>query len=270
MRNIHKHIKLLVILALAAVGIVSCSDETQSVGDIKVTFITHLPQESRAFGDAAQANTLWVAAYAKKGDTYVEIERKSTEMTNAASAVQFTLVKEQPYTFIFWAQNSECTVYDTEDLTAIVMGSHSNPITFEESEKCDAFYATYEITTSSNAMEEIVLTRPLAQINVGTTGESFPVSLTVESAPTTFHPLTKSVSGSADYTWELDDTTTEKLSVNGTEYNYLAMGYLFASESAISTTAELTITSTGRTIAIDAVTLQSNNRCNILGNIIEN
>ena len=275
MRNISKYIGLFMILASWAIGLVSCSDEAKNVDDmnsVKVTFTAVIPEETRAYGDASQVNMLVVAAYTKEDDNYIEVERKNVEITNAATAVQFTLVKNQPFTFVFWAYNSECDIYDTEDLTAINM-TNCGAVTFEQSEKCDAFFAAREVTNSYDTEFIVELVRPLAQINVGTTGDAVKAGLTVNNAPTTFYPLSNSVGGSANYTWEFTNSTTEKLDVDGVEYNYLAVAYLFASETPQTYSAGITIANddeTTTTLELESITLQSNSRCNIVGNITAN
>lgn len=67
------------------------------------------------------------------------------------------------------------------------------------------------------------LVRPLAQINVGTTGTPMQATFKANGVPNIFHPFTNTVSGASDYTWNFSETTAETFSVDGTEYNYLAM-----------------------------------------------
>ena len=149
------------------------------------------------------------------------------------------------------------------------MNTLPNPITFSEAEASDAFFATEEdITITGSNSYPIELVRPLAQINVGTTGKVMQTSFTAKSVPDTFHPFTNTVSGETDFTWNFSDTTTETFSADGTAYNYLAMGYLFAPTTATKVSAELILTdgNASKTIQFPQVEIEANQRSNIAGN----
>ena len=89
------------------------------------------------------------------------------------------MAQNQTYSFVFWAYDSSQNIYDIDDLTAIKMNTLPNPITFSEAEASDAFFATDEdITIKGSNSYPIELVRPLAQINVGTTGTPMQASLT--------------------------------------------------------------------------------------------
>lgn len=160
-------------------------------------------------------------------------------------------------------------IYNIDDLTAIEMNTLPNPITFSEAEAADAFFATMEdITITGDCSYPVELVRPLAQINVGTTGTPMQATFTASGAPKTFHPFTNTVSGAAEFTWNINETTTETFSADGTEYNYLAMGYVFAPTTATNISAELTLTdgNNSKTVEFPQVEIEANQRSNIAGN----
>lgn len=99
-----------------------------------------------------------------------------------------------------------------------------------------------DITITGDCSYPVELVRPLAQINVGTTGTPMQATFTASGAPKTFHPFTNTVSGAAEFSWNINETTTETFSADGTEYNYLAMGYVFAPTTATNISAKLTLT----------------------------
>ena len=263
MKNLLHNIQKLMMLALMMVGLQSCSDDWQKVGDVQVSFTAILPTDTRtrSFGKAEQVNTLVVGIF-KKGVadvhtnsggswSYHEIDRKEFPINGTSADVQLTLAQEQTYSFIFWAYDSNQNIYNIDDLTAIKMNTLPNPITFSEAEGYS-----------------IELVRPLAQINVGTTGKVMQASFTAKSAPDTFHPFTNTVSGTVDFTWNFSNTTTETFSADGTAYNYLAMGYLFAPTTAMQIVAELTLTDdeqTSKTVEFPQVEIEANQRSNIAG-----
>lgn len=283
MKNLLHNIQILAMLALTIVGILSCSDELHDVGDVQVSFTATLPTDTRtrSFGKAEQVNTLVVGIF-KKGVAdvhtnsggswnYYEIDRQSFPINGTSIDVQLTLAQEQTYSFVFWAYyyDGNQSIYDITKLTAIEMNGLPDPITFAQAEAADAFFATIEdITITGDCSYPVELVRPLAQINVGTTGTPMQATFTANGAPNIFHPFTKSVSGAAEFTWNFSETTTETFSADGTEYNYLAMGYVFAPTTATNISAKLTLTdgNNSKTVEFPQVEIEANQRSNIAGN----
>ena len=281
MKNLLHNIQILAMLALTMVGIQSCSDDWHDVGDVQVNFTATLPTDTRtrAFGKAEQVNTLVVGIF-KKGVadvhtnnggswSYYEIDRQSFPINGTSVDVQLTLAQEQTYSFVFWAYDGNQNIYDIDDLTAIVMNPLPSSITFSEAEAMDAFFATMEdITITGDCSYPVELVRPLAQINVGTTGTQMQATFKAKAVPDTFYPFTNTVSGTADYTWNFSETTAETFSADGTEYNYLAMGYVFAPTTATKISAELTLKdgNANKTVEFPQVEIEANQRSNIAGN----
>ena len=281
MKNLLHNIQILAMLALTMVGIQSCSDDWHDVGDVQVNFTATLPTDTRtrAFGKAEQVNTLVVGIF-KKGIadvhtnsggswSYHEIDRKEFPINGTSVDVQLTLAQEQTYSFVFWAYDGNQSIYDIDDLTAIEMNTLPNTITFAQAEAADAFFATKEdITITGERSYPVKLVRPLAQINVGTTGTPMQAVFKANDVPDTFYPFTNTVSGAAEFTWNFSETTTETFSADGTEYNYLAMGYVFAPTTATNISAELTLTDgeTSKTVEFPQVEIEANQRSNIAGN----
>lgn len=267
MKNLLHNIQILMMLALMVVGIQSCSDDLQDVGDVEVSFTATLPTDTRtrSFGKAEKVNTLVVGIFNERNS---EIGRKEFAVYGTSIDVSLSLAQNQTYSFVFWAYDSSQNIYDIDDLTAIKMNTLPNPITFSEAEASDAFFATEEdITITGSNCYPIELVRPLAQINVGTTGTPMQASFTAKSAPDTFHPFTNTVSGTVDFTWNFSDTSRETFSADGTAYNYLAMGYLFAPTTAMQIAAKLTLTDgeNSKTVEFPKVEIEANQRSNIAG-----
>ena len=281
MKNLLHNIQILAMLALTMIGIQSCSDDLHDVGDVQVSFTATLPTDTRtrSFGKAEQVNTLVVGIF-KKGVAdvhnnsggswnYYEIDRQSFPINDTSIDVQLTLAQEQTYSFVFWAYDGNQNIYNIDELTAIEMNTLPNPITFSEAEAADAFFATMEdITITGDCSYPVELVRPLAQINVGTTGTPMQATFTASGAPKTFHPFTNTVSGAAEFTWNINETTTETFSADGTEYNYLAMGYVFAPTTATNISAKLTLTdgNNSKMVEFPQVEIEANQRSNIAGN----
>ena len=281
MKNLLHNIQKLMMLALMMVGLQSCSDDLQEMGDVEVSFTATLPTDTRtrSFGKAEQVNTLLVGIF-KKGVSdehtnsggswsYYEIDRKFFPISGTSIDVSLSLAQNQTYSFVFWAYDSSQNIYDIDDLTAIKMNTLPNPITFSEAEASDAFFATMEdITITGNCSYPVELVRPLAQINVGTTVTPMQAVFKANDVPDTFYPFTNTVSGAAEFTWKFSETTAETFSADGKEYNYLAMGYVFAPTTAKNISAKLTLTdgNNSKTEEFPQVEIEANQRSNIAGN----
>ena len=148
------------------------------------------------------------------------------------------------------------------------MNAIPSPITFAQSESMDAFFATREnVFVIGDKNYPIELVRPLAQINIGTTGKPMLTAFTAKSIPDTFYPFMNTVSGATDFSWNISETTAEKFSVEGEEYNYLGMGYVFAPSTATPYSVELTLTDAGisQTVNFPQVQMEANCKSNIVG-----
>lgn len=266
-KSIH-NIHTFLALALLAAGAVSCSDETEITERAYVTFTATLPAEARtrSFGEGTQVNTLTVGVF--DGENSRELHRESFTVSGTEFTCDLALAREQTYTFVFWAYDGNSGCYDVSDLTAIRMNAPTQPVTFEQAEKADAFYATLtDITVTGNGNQYVRLTRPLAQVNVGTAGSPCQATFTAKGAADTFHPLTGTISGTADFIWKFDETTNKTFTADGTEYSYIALGYLFAPATVTKIAAELTLTGGEPRGPYDfpQVELQANYQSNIAG-----
>lgn len=265
MKDLWHDIQVFAALLLAAAGIVSCSKDLPEAGDAEVSFTATIPAGSRtrAFGDGSRVNTLVVGVFNGSG----EVDRKMFPVSSSTVDVSLTLAQNQTYSFVFWAYDKSCDIYDTDDLTGIKMKAQEQPVTLEEAEAADAFFSVVkDVAITGNSSRSVELVRPLAQINVGTTGTAVPATFTVKGVPDTFHPFTNSVSGETEtnYTWKFTGTTGETFTVDGLEYTYLAMGYLFAPAEGAQVEAELSLEN-GQVIKLPQVELQANRRSNIIG-----
>lgn len=259
-----------IMLVLSLASIVSCTSEWQEAAEVEVNFTAALPVEasSRSYGDGTGVDRMVVSLF---DENQRHIFTQSYPVKNLEVNFQLSLAKNKKFHLIFWAQNSQSDVYQWDNLTSIRMAKH-NYTSWEEAEGADAFYGVMKnfVVNESNRNQYVSLIRPLAQINVGTTGTVVPVSLTTSCGlPTTFHPLDGTVSGtSSDFSWTFDGSSTETFEVGNSSYHYLAVGYVFAPVGE-SMDAELALTNMddGHTVDFSVVKLQANHRCNIAGSI---
>lgn len=105
--------------------------------------------------------------------------------------IKLTLKRGAEYSIAFWAQNSECKAYNTKDLRKVEViyseldesndaesndgnSSDAETTTPNNDERRDAFCRSLTFTAGEGGLEQnVLLYRPLAQINVGTSGYDF-------------------------------------------------------------------------------------------------
>ena len=301
MKILSDNILLVLLLILTGLGTISCSEDMEEVNDdVQVTFTASIKEDvltrTHAFGKELNVDRLVVGVF-DVGLTR-QVYRDTFLVNGSSVDIPLSLPKNQAYRFVFWAYNSTCDLYDTKDLRAIKMimkkEEDGEPVTttFKEVEKADAFFAIfpkddeetgenhgYMVASENAEIPTIELHRPLAQINVGTSGTAVPASFTVENAATRFHPFDGTLSEEEDFTWTFAETTTESFSVKVTEtqynaYSYLALGYLFAplgeKTEAAKKTCQLELTETDKEIPpFQDAELHANHRSNIVGSFTE-
>ncbi|MBQ2858186.1 MAG: hypothetical protein IJE78_13910 [Bacteroidaceae bacterium] len=263
------HILWRMMLIFFAASIHSCANEQEEPEYATVNFIATLSEDvhSRTLGSGNGIDSLWVGIFNK--DT-VEMARQRFAVSGSSIDIALTLPKNQTFHFVFWAYNSQSSAYNISSLKQIKM-KQCLFTTWNEVEATDVFCANRTDITlqeGSTTVPGVELKRPLAQINVGTTGTPMPASFKVISAPDTFYPFSNSVSGTTGYSWNFSETTTETFTADGTKYNYLAMGYLFAPVATMKITAELELTGNdmnSQTIQFPQVEMTANRRSNIVG-----
>lgn len=92
------------------------------------------------------------------------------------------LIADKEYRFAFWAQNSGCDAYDATDLSCVVVkykDANGRPYANNDESRdafCQVWSGSFSSDPEKNLPIEVILTRPLAQINVGTTGADYKTS----------------------------------------------------------------------------------------------
>ena len=176
-----------IILSLvAAAGVLfatSCAKDATAdyaAGDdglVTFAISTENGMSTRTISDGLTATKLWYAVFNDlNGQVVAGYElQEHAEGIHKTATVELKLVKGQSYTAVFWAQA------DT-DAYEVAMSDASDDITLKvnyenltnNTEAYDAFYKAHSFKVTGNSQtENIVLRRPFAQINVGTTVEDW-------------------------------------------------------------------------------------------------
>ena len=282
------------ILAASAVMMVTgCSqDEISNVsagGESTVSFSVKAPDgiATRSYGDGLTANQLSYAVYDAQGNLISTLGTPSgdhKQFANHVTCVELKLVKGNTYTVVFWAAPETDSPYqlDWENKQMTISGMHSN------NELGDAFYATSTLQVTGDSQQSVTLTRPFAQLNIGTNDYEAAekagfapevTQVTVSGMPNQMSLWDGTVSGSEDVTYTYADIPNgETFPVDGNKY--LAMNYVLVGKDKVTTDVTFDYGKQGtnanpgtqdehsRTFA--SVPVQRNYRTNIYGSLLTN
>ncbi len=280
--------KLSILFAAAAAFLTaSCSQEnleSHFAGqEVNISFTAQLPGSlaTKAYADGLSVDQLYYAVYNTGETNPVYVPQEPVEITGKSANVHLKLVSGKTYDILFWAQDADNKTYrlalDGQTITVDYAQMKSND------ETNDAFYAfrTYEV---KGAVNEIVgLTRPFAQINLGTNDlagindDSF--NLTKSSMKATvanvLNLATGAVSGEAEveYAANLLPVESKDGSFPVAGYTYLAMNYVLVGKDQTTTNCEFSVyegesTTATNTIAVSNIPVKRNFRTNIYGSLI--
>ena len=267
----------------------SCADEKfvdeLSGGETTVTFNAQLPAGllTRAAGDGLTATTLSYAVYEHEKATPVITSEDEVTFENRQATVSLRLAAGKTYDFLFWADsygkdaegNPYTVNFDAQTLTVDYAEALSNE------EARDAFFGKATVAVKGAMSENIILKRPFAQLNIGTndmaeaqasglnTG-ALKSSVKVSGIFNSMNLMTGMVDGSTDVTFGSNAIPKEKFTVEGNEYDYLALNYLLVSDQKGLVKCEFTYSdgATNETRTIDNVPVQRNYRTNIFGSLL--
>ena len=290
-------------LALAAgFFVASCQQENLEpvAQENSVTYTVEVPGvDTKAIGDGQNVDQLVYEVW-KTGEDGV-ITDKSTRLyqktINLAPdaprkwIVTLNLVQNQTYKALFWAQVGKPKGhenYNTDQLTNVYYAYDVTKDYSSNQESYAAFYGTDVLDTHTPLKgKTITLTRPFAQLNIGTLNTALEDEYAIDmlqssvevTVPTQFNVATSEVDNHQKINFALADVPSDPkvLPVSGTDYDYVAMNYVFAgANTSVEYTINTTITPSGATEGTPAtinktipnVPLKENYRTNIVGNLL--
>lgn len=276
-------------IAAAALLVTSCNDEMDNglkTGDEgTVTFTAQLPSEmgTRAFADGLTAKHLQYAVYEAGQSTPLKVFGDETtvvgeaEMVNLKKSVTLKLTSGKSYDVIFWADATTDSPYTFNPASQEVSVDYSK--VNNNSDNCDAFFKKETITVSGNQSVDVKLTRPFAQVNIGTddfdaakaSGLEVTQTEVVAKAFATLNLATGKVSDEADRTFTMKAIPTAsdgEFPVAG-GYKYPSMDYLLV--GADKATVDVAFNYGGpQSRTFTNVPVQRNYRTNIYGSLLTN
>lgn len=272
-----------ILLAMAAVMVaaVSCNKEgNEPEGKMAVlSYEVNLSEvATKAFGDGTTVDTLACAVY--DGET---LYAKAT-VAKADGKFTYTpsLYYGKTYTVVFFAyKDGAYTVNDgLTEITRKENGEAADAFTYKETVKINAD-GTLTIdgaaSTETASNHSVTLTRPFAQLNIGTESlddmnniGATAVKVTLVGCAANYSALDgASGTTTVTYTSTVSDFSTNKFTVNSKEYSLVSLNYLFAADNVTATIEVLRGEELIRTITMDSVPLKKNQKTNIYGNLVK-
>ena len=280
--------KVLLFLAAAAMLAVSCAKDPQGlIGDqTKVTFTVDASQvATRAVtGTHGTATRLMVGVYIKSGTTYNYIQAisQSNTVSEWPTVVSLDLAKNETYKLVFWAD--EGTDAYTINWTNGTVAEAATTIAGNATNR-DAYYKMVEITTNGANGGAITLTRPLAQVNVGTNDlaaykaaavydGNIETQVVVSGVVPGMNLLTgeASTGDPVDLTFSYADNLDATLVSGGNDYGYLGMNFVLCPADN-TLTAGISIRKDGateniNTFQVSNMPVKTNYRTNVVGKLL--
>ena len=300
--------KKIMISAVAAIAALASCQKEQPIGgglfskEAEVSFTVNVPSqvETKGIAEADNVDIVYYQIWSTPADPSKEavllyptkdmnkdcadaVVARNTQTKKMEATISVTLVKDQTYTFIFWAQDKEFTGYTTKDLRNVEVDYSKFGA---NNDACDAFYAYEQIEVKGPIETIITLTRPFAQLNFGASAMECDLGkLKLGNTKVTVSKLSKvfnTASGLGDDTKVAENvefmasglaTTAESLVTETGSYHWVKMDYMLMQEDKDNVTVEASFD-----VGIDGidkpvthrltdVPIKKNHRTNIVGDL---
>ena len=298
--------KKILLFASALAGLFlagSCQRETlepeQMAGTVKFTVEAPGAIATKTIADGMNVNEVHYEVYKNvDGVDHALLDPDSEPMAKGVVAMEnkkanitLDLLQDQKYTVIFWAQVEGTGHYDTSDLRCVAFEGEVDA----NDESRAAFFRRFDFDTYEHKdYANIVLRRPFAQLNLLTTMESLkPVStgqtsgyeidakesqIIVSGLATSFNTVDGvGIAYDQPLTFAMAATPEEQgqatLAVNGKDYHYVSMNYMFVPVDAKDGSAlvelkyEIVTDKGSIKHEIASVPIRENYRTNVIGNL---
>ncbi len=274
-------------LTATAMLLPSCSNDDIDIqtGDATVTLSATLPEslQTRTFGDGSTAKHLQMVVL--DGDTKLPVFAGDAEVLDTdidmTRNVDVKLVTGKTYTVVCWADAAEGSPYTFHPDTYTITANYSKSTVNDDT--LDAFYAAETFKVEGNGTRVIKLTRPFAQLNIGTDdlaeakASGFEAATAQVTVPvsTELNLRSGEVNAPVKTTFKAhklpgDDESFPESA--GPAYKYLSMNYVLTGTDKTLEDVVLKVSSSKRTITrtFNTVPLQRNYRTNIYGSLLTN
>lgn len=282
--------RLFKVFAAAAVIVMGAACQQEIIpdgtnGDVAVNLSVSVPDVvTKAIADGTNVDILYYEVY--NADMSKRLVKGSTPRTSEKNfELNLTLVQDQTYNFLFWAQVSTGNYYTVTDLRNVTVNYGS--VVDGNDEARAAFFAAEKFAVGKNTLTEtIYLKRPFAQLNFGT--KTFESSMdedvtvdgsviTVTNVSTKFDVFAKVGSSAAA---DLEKVTFKatgcpadpaKLTLDDkSSFEYLSMNYFFVGGEEATVIVDAVFNTSVGDVAhsIPSVPVAENYRTNIVGDLL--
>ncbi len=280
-------------VAMLAVAAVSCQKE-MVVADGEngnVTLTIQTPEvATKAIADGMNVNIVHYEIYKneaghKNSLTGAPLIKGTTPMTAKGASLTLNLLQGQEYVGLFWAQVDGQSYYDVTDLRDVKVAypNETNNLTYANDEARAAFCQKKVFSTGRNV--SVVLERPFAQINLGTTiadlTDDYTItleqsSMTVTGVANTFDVAAMTAGTTANNvvfslaTVPYAFNPSETLTANNQTWAYAGMNYVLVPNDAATVDVTYSIKTDVGTVTrnVPVVPVKKNYRTNLLGNLL--
>ena len=273
----------------------ACQKENDLLGngEATISFEISTPQmATRAFSDGNTATKLWYAVYHEVNGEMIRVrEEESAQLTNKKAHVDVRLATGKSYYVLFWAQADNAPYkldFINLKMNVVYADAETNYNALCNDESRDAFYWFREVEVNGAATVGVTLTRPFAQLNIGTNDldkldgvSAEKTSVSVQGVYNTLNLVTGKVEGDAiTANFALNDRPNKGLIDSNDEnwetfpvagYDYLAMNYLLvADQKVVDVEFSYGDNSDVQTRTFTNIPVKANHRTNIYGALLTN
>lgn len=248
-----------------------------------VTYTVQVPEDLATKADGAG----FIAHYEvyRQGDVEtpdaLPVYEGSKPFENGSANIELEFVKNQNFVVLFWAQKEGAKVYDIDDL---------RKVSISKTQKLTSNNFDAEVFAGNDLVENcaskkggnVVLVRPVAQLNIATDDEGLrlgatPVDLQKSYVKVTGLSATYNVydgygsTETANAAYGMANVPTGTVTVSTKPYTYVAMNYIgFMPQSDITVDVDFTIQTSEGNInhTVSNVPVKANYKTNIIGNLI--
>lgn len=280
-------------VAMIAFAAVSCQKE-MVVADGEngnVTLTIQTPEvATKAIADGMNVDIVHYEIYKneeghKNSLTGKYLIKGNVPMSAKGATLSLNLLQGQEYVGLFWAQVDGQSYYDVTDLRDVKVAypNEEDNLTYANDEARAAFCQIKTFSTGKNV--SVVLERPFAQINLGTTTadltDDYTItleesSMTVTGVANTFNVAAMTAGTTANNvvfslaTVPYAFNPSETLTANNKTWAYAGMNYVLVPNDAATVDVTYSIKTDVGTVSrhVPTVPVQKNHRTNLLGNLL--
>ena len=266
--------------------------ESPLQGDTKVTF-TVSPAEAATKADIADGTNVDILYWEIYDENLTTLlgENSVEKTSDKTFTVELSLVADQNYNIIFWAEVEGKGHYVTTDLRNVGINytdAKGNPLKANKEERA-AFFRVYPFSTENGEPinEDVEIYRPFSQLNLGATTlttslnqvnggqiEVKSTSVTVTKIADVFNTLEGKGEGEVIVTFDAAATPVDYeqqlLEVGDDKYHWLGMNYLVVNGDSDNVNVDIVVETSVGTVnhSVPNVPIKENYRTNIIGDIL--